>query len=382
MKHNYQRQSGEIAGDLSELQPFIYIFRRGGMGMDSCGPGAEKKKGLFVVNEKFGNGCFIKNGILLPLSTCKDERIRSVLLMLGKTLSHDPLCDGAESRRRQAQMIIDAALCADIRVASHADMGGNIEFERSRAFFQMLADNFSYVEEVFDDPNGLATPVRLQPFPYKSYGEYLEWYYERMESDTWGWDHCTPSLVFEGTSYLGDWHSYRDALERPCFGLDKHFLVNPAMLDQPVAVRLEMENRWDWIYLHLEVGSQKLEVVLSNTFPPVELLVEWLKSIGRGDLSVRFRVEEEGPEKKFEAYATNDPDRVLLRILNAYCDEQKGVFIEAIVNRRQFVEAFRTAMREFFRTEFNPEAWHGSSGDPVESGHLGDQILADPWFRA
>ncbi|TLM67393.1 MAG: hypothetical protein FDZ69_04675 [Deltaproteobacteria bacterium] len=381
MKYGNQRQYGDIAGDLKELQPFIYIFRRGGMGADARGPHAEGKKGIFVVNESYGNGCFIKHGILLPLSTCKDERIRAALLMLGKTLSHDPLCDGAEARRRQAQMILDATFGGNIKVAAHADMGGNVEFDRSRAFFEMLAENFSYVEEVDDDPEGIAVPTKLQPFPCKSYGEYLEWYYERMDARSWGWDHCTPCLVFEGTSSLGNWHFTRDGLERPHFGLDRLFQINPTVEDEPATVRLEMENRWDWIYLHLGVGSQTLDAVLSNSFPPVELLIEWLKSIGRGDLPVRFQIEEEGPEKKFEAYATDDPDRILLRILNAYCDEQEGVFIEAIVNRRQFVDAFRIAMREFFRTEFNPEAWYCVTCGEYERPHLGDQILADPWFQ-
>jgi hypothetical protein len=379
MKYNNIRCCGQIAGALSEIQPFIYIFRRGGMGRELRNGRNRKKKGIFGVNEQWGSSFFIKNGVILPLSTCRDEKIKTTLLELKNSISRELVSDGASKRRKTAQEILDPQFGESIKIASDAGLNGFVEFDRNRAFFQMLADNFDYLEEVFDDPDGIAKPTALSPFSCRSYGEYLEWYYDRMEPSRWGWEHCIPSLVFEGTGYLDEFMFYRNRLERPSLAMDKLFVIKPEISDSRVSVFLDKHD-WDCIPMSIEVGSRKVTVILSNVFPPLEILIAWLKQIKVGDVPVAFEVDEEGTNKKFSVFPTNDPDRVYFRVENPYAEDNESAFVDDIVDRHQLAEAFRDAISDFFKLRFNPDNWYGGYDIP-EDGHIGDKVLADPWFQ-
>ena len=154
--------------------------------------------------------------------------------------------------------------------------------------------------------------------------------------------------------------------------LHKNFAVKRSVRNQPVTVRLEQEKRWDWIYLHLNIGKESVTIVLSNSFPPVKTLIAWLKSIARGDMPVRFDIEEEGTEKRLSAYSTDNPERILIHIGNTYDGDE---VINNIVSRIEFVESFRVAIRDFFRSEFDPEPWSNHGEDDIQ-----EIINGDPWI--
>jgi hypothetical protein len=227
----------------------------------------------------------------------------------------------------------------------------------------------------------VARPIKFQAFQCKSYGEFLEWYYERMTPDYWRWEHCYPSLVFGASGYAGEFFHFPNRLERPQFGLDKFFIIKPGITDQPVSPKLE-NGGFEWIFINLEVGSNNARIVLSSGYGHLEHLIELLKSVKRGDVPVEFEFDDSDMfHLTLSVLTTSDPDRVLVRAVDSYTDDKENVYVEAIVNRHQMVEAFRAAMRDFLRSDFDPKAWYGH--DPVpEAGHIGELILADPWFNA
>lgn len=378
MHSHYLKQKGEIIGDLSQVQPFIYLFHGGNL-RKSRGAHSKEIRGIFDVHEEWKDGIFLKNGMLLPLYSCRDEAIRTTLIHLGDILPTECIVDGAAERRQQAQNILDLCFNGDIRIADDATMAGFVEFERSRPFFQMLNHHFSYIEEFFDNPEGEAEPTILKPFPFVSYGDYLEWYYEQSPRQYMSWTDCVPSLVFKGVGYLGDFFTYRKFLNRKTFGLDQFFQLKSGIAPQEVSVLFDMTEGAIDIYMTLHVGQHSQKIFLSSTWPPIELMIEWLKAAQQGDLPVAFHIDEERTDKYLALYPTDQSDLAFFRLTSPYHDEKDDLFIEAIINRHQMIEVFRTALKEFFMNDFRARDWHYSD-EYLAEGHMGERILNDPWL--
>jgi hypothetical protein len=201
-----------------------------------------------------------------------------------------------------------------------------------------------------------------------------------MSPDCWSWQRCYPALVFEANGYAGEYLRFPNKLERPQIYLDRFFNIKPDVRDQPVSVKLT--GACDWITIQLNVGDNKTEITLTSGHSHLEHFIELLKSVKRGDLPVEYEFEDDDMYcVKLGVLATGDPERVFLRVVDTCIDTGEKVHVEAIVNRLQMVEAIRLAMRDFFRTEFDHAAWYKYDHEPVpKEGHIGEMILADPWF--
>jgi hypothetical protein len=369
---------GFLRGNLSELLPCIFLYRIG-VALHDFNHDKDLKTGIFCMRKSNG---YIMNGVILPLVRCRDEKIRSVLLQLHTVLARECVADGAQRRRVLAQEMLDSTFGGAIRVADKAGLDGMIEFARSRDIFRMFAEHFDYVTEIVDASDGAAQPTRFEPFPCKSYGEFLEWYYERMSPDCWSWQGCYPALVFEANGYAGEHLRFPNSLERPQIGLNRFFDIKPDVCDKPVSV--ELTGSGGWLTIQLCIGSSQAKVVLSSGFSHLEHFIELLKSVKRGDVPVEFEFEDDDMFcVKLSVLATGDPQRVFLRIVDTHTNNGEKVQVEAIVNRHQLVEVCRTAIRNFFRTKFDPVEWYKYDHEPVpKEGHIGEMILADPWFDA
>ncbi len=381
MQKTFKRCCGGIRGDISELLPFIYLFHRGSMGRQGNFPNKKRLEGIFAVNEVRNHGCYYKHGVILPLATCKDENIRATLARLKETLTFDLDCNNAGARRNQADQLLSPVFGNRVRLAKDAAMDGYVEFARDSSFFQILAENFQYLTEIMDSPTegGHAVPTAFQPFPHTTYGSYLEWFYQQTGDGGWGWSHCVPSLVFDSACEVYEYFEHKRDLIRPPSILERHFRIAPKVKDQRVSTQFLMDC-WGDIQLLLTVGDTKVKINLSNAFPPLESLIEWLKAIDREDAPVQFEIDEEGTEKTLSAYPTATEDRILFRVTDRYADKDESPFIDDIVDRRQLIAAFKSELVRFFQHNFDPEAWHGREFAPGD-WHLGVHVLEDPWFR-
>lgn len=368
----YRRNCGMIKGDLTEMLPFIYIFQNGNCGRRFKLPMSNEVTGIFGVNAHIGSGIFYRKGLILPLATCRVEKIKQAFLKLKECVAEGPVTPEAKKRRDKAQRILRNTFMGQVRLASGASLDGCIEFQNNSELFQILFEHFEYIEEVLDNTNGQVKPVKYRPFESRTYGEFLEKFHRNLGDAKWGYSHCKIALLYEATGDIDRFIFSSDGLTMLETNLHKNFAVKRSVRNQPVTVRLEQEKRWDWIYLHLNIGKESVTIVLSNSFPPVKTLIAWLKSIARGDMPVRFDIEEEGTEKRLSAYSTDNPERILIHIGNTYDGDE---VINNIVSRIEFVESFRVAIRDFFRSEFDPEPWSNHGEDDIQ-----EIINGDPWI--
>lgn len=351
------------------------------MGRQGDFPNKKRLQGIFAVNEVRNYGCYYKHGVILPLATCKDENIRATLARLKETLTFDLDCNNAGARRNQADQLLSPVFGNRVRLAKDAAMGGYVEFAPDSSFFQILAENFQYLTEIMDSPTegGHAVPTAFQPFPHTTYGSYLEWFYQQTGDGDWGWSHCVPALVFDSACEVYEYFEHKRGLIKPPSILERHFRIAPKIKDQLVSTQFLMDH-WGDIQLLLTVGDTEININLSNAYPPLEHLIEWLKAIDREDAPVQFEIDEEGTEKTLSAYPTATEDRILFQVTDRYADKDESPFVDAIVNHRQLVAAFKGELVRFFQQEFDPEAWHGREFAPGE-WHLGVHVLEDPWFH-
>ena len=221
----FYRNTGEIQGSLSKLEPFFFIAKLGAFGKMARWRIRNESKGRFLIGFRAGKGCAFKTGIILPVSCCHNPETREVLLSLNDTLVSEHRYYTAKSMRTKAQKILEKLLPHKLSISPTAGLDGSIEFSADRNLFALLTEQFSYLESVRDDPKGLVEPLEQTPFQWPSYGQFMEWFYEGIESDMWGWARCAPYLVFEKTCLLGSIGLGISEVERPSLDLSRYFKI-------------------------------------------------------------------------------------------------------------------------------------------------------------
>jgi len=370
--------SGEIAGNLANLTPFIYIARQGVRSKDSTPSRAERKRGLFAICRGTGNYACPNIGVIVPINQCGDDKVRHALSELRHFLQTANSHETDKEKRNEAQALLEVHLKGAFKIHDRAELAGFIELTPNRKFFQVLSKSCSYVDAIMDNPNGIAEPVSYSKFKWSSYGEFMEWFYKRIPCRSWGWEFCYPYFVYDQTCYLGAFRFSRDMLVKPTLDLDKFFIIAPHIENLPLKLEFSM-SVYGWIDLCLTTGLQTAYISLSDAFSPFKELMEWLKMIDRGDVPISFNIDEEGTDKKMLAYGTDDPRRIFFRVIEPY--DQKTVFFEGIFDRKEFVSVFKKALRKFFTESFDSEKWREpDQSDSEDSLSIKDRILADPWI--
>lgn len=374
-KKNF-RNCGKIRGSLSEIQPFIYIARSGARLREQKARVRDKMQGLFMVSAVAGNGVCPKLGVILPFSRCRDEHLKKSLLQLYGLLAGNKEVTDIKAHYAAIKSHLRDNFGDALQISEHESLNGFVSFERSSGLFPLLAEHFDYVTGFDDDPNGVAIPITFEAFPCKSYGEFLEWFYNRRAiPDDWGWNHCNPHIVFDDTGIVSLSCLAETSIVHPAINLADYFTIRPGVQNRKFAIKLVM-GEYGWAYLHLYLDDDTVKIDLSNVYPPFDSMFEWVKRIARGDIPAQFDIDEEGEEKRLSALSTDDPDRIFLRVTDAYDEEE--LFVEGIVSRAELVQAFREELPRFFSSEFNPEEWGGE----CESGpSLKQRMLSESWLQ-
>jgi len=370
--------SGEIAGSLIDLIPFLYIARPGVRSKERTPSREGEKRGIFAISRVAGNGACPSIGIIIPISQCNDEKVRHALSELRHFLQTGGSHETDKEKRKEAQALLDAHLKGAFKIHERAGLDGFIELTPNKRFFQVLSKSCNYVDAIMDNPDGIVEPISYSKFKWSSYGEFMEWFYERIPCRSWGWEFCYTYFVYNQTCYLGAFRFSRDMLVKPTLDLDKFFIIAPHIENLSLKVELSMSG-YGWIDLCLTAGLHTVNISLSDVFSPFKELIEWLKMIDRGDVPISFNIDEEGTDKKIYAYGTDDPRRIFFRVVEPY--DQEIIFMEGIFDRKEFVSDFKTAMRKFFDESFDSEKWREpDQSDSEDSLSIKDRILADPWI--
>lgn len=362
---NY-RTTGRIKGSINALCPFITFDASGATFQQIRGRSHKTSPGLFVFSEP---GHLIEHGLIIPVSRCRDKKLKEALIDLSVELLNTDPHEKAELRRKAGERLAEVG----VQVETGSNTYFPLELQKDKGLFSLLSQ-FDYVEAFWDVPGGKARPASYKPFSWRTYGEFLEWYNGEANDRNYAWIAPQPRLVIETTdNTVRDWET-NNRIQRPAENISKFFILRPEVKDEAVAVSLKME-KYGWAGLNIAAGTKNVDIACSSAYCPFRNILKWLKLAHFGEIPVELTINEEGSEKKLSILATGDKERVLFRITDAFAPDR--LFVEAVVGRGQLVEAFRSELLRFFKTEFAPKHW----SDPhQEKCTLKKKILADPWL--
>lgn len=376
--------SGPLEAGLEQLGPFFFVAEQGTRGLYT--QQARIKPGQFLIAEAVENGLIPYCGLILPLSRCADQRVTTDLLALRQFIRPDAADNGHAGRqhpdrhvtatRAAAQRHLSAAFGDALFLHERNPFRGFAQFRRSPGLFPFLSSRFEYVTAFTEESGGKTTPASYAPFAWDAYGAFLQWFHELDEEDNWGWRHTDVFLVFDSMELFHYDFSAARRLKRPAFDPSRLFTLAPQIKVAKLDFNMTQEDYVGVATLSIRRGESVVDIGLFDTSPPFEMLLEWLKMIARGDLPVRVEIDAEGRDKRLEAYSAGDLDRMLVRIQEPY-DCECEVFLECLVDRQQFAEDLRTALRDFFVHKFRPDHWDAVDWD---GDTLRSRMLSDPWL--
>jgi len=374
-RRDIQISADEIAG----LGPFLFAAQQGSHGL--FGNRRKKQPGHFLLADAFGSGLIPYNGLVLPLSTCSDSRMKAAFLELRRFMRDDgcgidPRPEyNLTAKRAAAQRHLDANLGGAVQLHEKNRMSGFLRFKHTDSLFPALAGRFDYVVSLAtQDGDRLAGPV-YAPFAWNSYGSFLEWFHAPEGYEVSGWNHVHVFAVFDPPELFHFDFNAACLLERPSFDPSRHFVPAPGVEAASLEIRMEQDESSGCVDLVLRHADGETTIGISEVFQPVGPLLEWLRGVDSDDLPLCLTIEDEGPTWRLEAYPAGAPDLMLLRVHDPYDDT--GVPLECLLDQMRFVEELRTAMRDFFASGFQPDRW--SDGD--DAGRLlKKRMLSDPWL--
>ena len=379
------RNCGQLLGRLDALLPCFYIAHYGAFGREMRARRTEDGRGLFAVgarNDGDRPSVTPHVGLILPLQSCRDERVRAALQGI-PALIDDRRSTTMSERRCAVQAKLDEAFSGDLAIAEKESLDGFFALQPGPGLFHRLEALFDYVTEVIDNPAGLVRVIGSARFHWRSYGELMEWYHGLRGSDRFGaWSALTPFFVCGNTASLPSYSTERWArtgLCRPAEEPSRWFMIRPGLSDAKITVRLEMKE-YGWAQLHLRLDATEATIHLSSVFDPFPELVAWGREIAEGDLPIEMEIDEEGQESVLTALRTDDAERVLLRVTRKYENE---IMVEGVVARATLAATLKAELVRFFATEFDPQHWDAGSEDEHEDGYvqLRERVLNDKWGR-
>ncbi|MGF7172783.1 hypothetical protein [Azospirillum doebereinerae] len=368
---------GALDGRLDALFPFLLVAERGpwrGRFKDG-GPGNERR-GLFGIADlspSISAGTYA--GLILPLSSCRDPAVRTAL---EDTVRLFEAQDGRKraERRREAQTLLDAA-GGGFTLLQDGDTAGFLGLARKPALFGTLHRCFDHVTRLRDDPAGRVEVLATEPFPWRSYGEALEWYHAPFDDRPFPWSHLSTTLVFARAAGIGPWleeWGTRLSVTVPELRLADHFTLRPDLPDAELSVALRFSGYYT-IWLDITANGRTVRIECTDSRPPFADVVAWAKRIDAGETQVALEIDEEGPIRRLELLGTDQPGKALFTITELY---EETVHLQAVVDTDDLARRFKDALWTFLHDGFDPDQW--ANANRCEPDELPTAVLSDPWF--
>lgn len=374
------RNCGQLLGNLQELLPCLYIAQYGASEQELRERETPDAPGLFAVGERTGGdhpGVATRVGLILPLRLCRDENARRVLEEIPALIDNQAAT--MSDRRQSVQAKLNEAFGGDLAIADKESLDGFFALIPGRGLFQRLRESFDYVTAVLDNPTGIVRIRNTARFSWGNYGELMEWFHNLRGWDPFGkWSPLIPFFVSSNTGALPHYSLDRRAragLHRPVDEPSKWFVIRPGLPDSQIGIRLEMREH-GWARLHLTVGGATATIHLSEVFDPFEDLVAWGRELEEGDLPIQMEIDEEGMGAVLTALRTENPERVLLRVIR----NSGGILLEGIVARSVLAATLKSELIRFFTTEFDPQHWDLRGEDCDDGVQVKDRMLNHAWL--
>ncbi len=368
---------GALDGRLDGLLPFLLVAERGpwrGRFKDG-GPGNERR-GLFgIADLSPSRSAGTYAGLLLPVSSCRDPTVRKAL---EDTIRLFKARDGRKraERRRDAQTLLDAA-GGGLTLLQDGDTAGFLGLARTPELFGTLHRCFDHVTRLRDDPAGTVEVLATEPFPWRSYGEALEWYHAPFDDRPFPWSHLSTTLVFGRAAGIGPWlekWGTRLSVTVPELRLADHFTLRPDLPDAELSVALRFSGYYT-IWLDITANGRSVRIDCTDSQSPFADIVAWAKRIDAGESQVALEIDEEGPIKRLELLGTDQPGKALFTITECY---EETVHLQAVVDTDDLARRFKDALWTFLHDGFDPDQW--ANADKWEPHELPNAVLSDLWF--
>ncbi|MFD1624387.1 hypothetical protein [Azospirillum griseum] len=368
---------GALDGRLDGLFPFLLVAERGpwrGRFKDG-GPGNERR-GLFgIADLSPSRSAGAYAGLILPVSSCRDPAVRTAL---EDTVRLFKARDGRKraERRREAQTLLDA-VGGGFTLLQDGDTAGFLGLARTPALFGALHRCFDHVTRLRDDPAGAVEVLATEPFPWRSYGEALEWYHAPFDDRPHPWSHLATMLVFGRAAGIGPWLEHwgtRHSVTVPELRLADHFTLRPDLPDAGLSVAFRFSGCYT-VWLDIAANGQTVRIDCTDVFPPFRDLVEWAKRIDAGETQVAVEIDEEGPLKRLELLGTDQPGKGFLTIMETF---KETIHLQAVVSTSELARQLKESLWTFLHDEFDPDQW--ANADKCAPEELPTAVLSDPWF--
>ena len=373
--HEIACEGGQLLGRLDELVPFLYIAKQ----YWPSHPDMQRQvKGFFTLSRRTdcdGFDMVSYRGLILPIRLCRDNKVRTALEAIPALVENRQIT--MLDRRRLVKSRLDEAFHGDLKIAYNDRPNGCFELEAASGFFRRGYESFDYVNGVIDNPAGTVKVTKTSRFRWRSLSELVEWCHY-WNGSLIGF---TTFFVSELTGSLFDGHFYRggqvhEGLERPALEPSKWFVIRPDVSDAKLGVRLEMRED-GWARLHLLCGEAAATIELYQYYDPFWEMVDWGRGVDEGDLPVQLTIDEWAEKVELMALRTDDPERVLLRVVRSFHHED--VLLEGIVARADLAASFKAELKRFFTEDFVLGEWSDyDDGD----GILKERMLSHPWVSS
>jgi len=380
----YPRNCGIIEGNFSRLVPFFYILQPGRF-EPNIQTVHDRLNGIFGVHNRNKYEASYYSGMILPLATCRNRKIKAAVAELKKQVFSREIKTDKAKLGQKAQLIISEAFGNNVMDECRSRFPKSIGFETNSEMFKMLSDNFEYLDEIQDCSGGAAVPTKYKPLGVETYGNFMEQYNAKTENHHW--NHFRIDLVFQATGDIDgcyELHFVNDSISRPKNNLLKNFVISSNAVNcSPLCISLEQNKQS--ILIHMALGSNRLSTSFWNEINRLEPLIAWLKCIDHDDMPVSVDAGNicYRPHIKMTAYPTNEKGRILVHMSGS-----DGEQFNEIVSKGEFLTSFKAAISKFFLNGFDAKAWycmHKGVLMPdricrVPEPHIGEIITSDPWF--
>lgn len=369
------KRSGGIEKHLlSDLFPFFTFVTRGAESSRS-----NTTDGKFAFRLEQGQGVGYYTGPIMPISLIQNDELRHKLMEAIEYLKSFSNESDMKKVRKAFQAYLNNHGLGGLKFETQQNLKGFVTLKIEQSFFESILPKLEYVT-AFDITSDTATVYEHKPSLWNNIGDILFWFHGWPIKN--GYCYSVPMLylVFEEVehpilSYRYSW--YRDGATsiniKKYFDLKKD--VNISTLERVWIA----ETSGGWSTINFTINANEYEVICSNAYDPFEILFCMAKTIDDGELPMIFTIEEEGPEKRFEAYDTGVDDRFYFILSNPYAEDNEPI-VEGIFSKKAFSLMMKEAFRDFFEHRYIEAEWDWYPDKDLPS--FKERFMNDPWMNS
>lgn len=369
------KRSAAIEAHLTEdIFPFFSFLTRGAeSGRDNTTDG----KYAFYLTKK---GTFYHTGSIMPVNLITDLQIKEKLLNAIRYLQTLPIETELADSRKLLQEHLDMNGLNTLQVGDWNDLKGWVAFAPTREFFEDMLPYLNYVTALEIQDDGYAHVHESACADWKNMGDLSFWMNGWPDKEKSRYELPMLYLVFEliDQAKITSRHWVDYDLKSLPFDLRDFFTLNPDTHTSTISAWFS-ETKTGWCTLILTLDGIEQQIVCSNAYDPFPSLLMFLQSIENGDLPIQLNIDEEGTEKRLEAFATNEPDKFYFVLSDPYADNDQRIF-HGIFYKKEFVDTMKTGLRDFFWNRYVPSEWEWHVDEENENFHK--RALNEPWMNS